>query len=60
MARWSNDVNVAGEPYIFDKETKRQYCMDELHLICCEMNQYEKRIEQLENKIWELIYTRKW
>ena len=50
MTRWSNGVNVAGEPFIYDEETKRQYWMDELHLICCQMNHYEDKIKKLENK----------
>ena len=54
MTRWSSGVNVAGEPFIYDSHRKRQYWNDELHLICCQMNQYEDEIEKLEEKIWLL------
>ena len=54
ITRWSNGVNVAGEPFIYDSHRKRQYWNDELHLICCQMNHYEDEIEKLEEKIWLL------
>lgn len=54
MTRWSSGVNVAGEPFIYDKETKRQYWIDELHLISCQMNHYEDEIEKLEDRIYVL------
>lgn len=60
--RWKSNINITGNPYIYDRKNKRQYWLDDEHyLITCILNNYEKRINELEtileNFKWSEIPT---
>lgn len=50
--RWKSGKNIANIAYIFDKDYRRQYWLDnEAHIIASILNQYEMRIEHLKDYI---------
>lgn len=60
--RWKADKNITNTPYIYDKYNDRQYWSDdELFIIACILNNYESKIngleEYIESKRWGSIPT---
>lgn len=48
---WKSSVNIAGQPYLYDKNKDRVYWTSDLFLIACILNHYEGRIDELESFI---------
>ena len=48
---WKSSVNVAGQPYLYDKNKDRIYWTSDLFLIACILNHYEGNIDELESFI---------
>ena len=55
--RWKANKNICNESYLYDEQHNRQYWEDdELNLIACIMNDYEKKIDELESFIQSKEY----
>ena len=58
MSRWEYTVNIAGERWITDNDNDRTYSDDDIHLLVCELNNYEKRTNELEDYIEHTLNPR--